>query len=115
MTKTTKNSGNRSATVEKLRLLDDEAKKIRHDLGFSQPQECYWIHYGPESQIVCEADGYGGATVAEVEGSWPANRNLTLREGVNLRDITKRSQKCATEDEAAKLAWEWSGMPDDYE
>ena len=92
--------------VEKLawlKLLDEEAQQLRTELKISKSEEVIFQGDTPEGLVVVEADGYGGATVMEVEGNYP------------IDFIRKRDQVCATEEEAEALAEKWLDGDDEDE
>lgn len=90
----------RTATKDlmtKLKALDDAARELRQELELDQPGEVVWSGETYESQIIVEADGYGAATVREVEGNYPVDFYV------------RREQTCNTVDKACKIAAKWHG------
>lgn len=87
----------------RLERLDAEAKEVRKEQGWSQPGEVVWKGDTADTEVIVEADGFGGAAVMEVEGNWPVDF------------MNKRSQECGSEDEACRIASEWCGYSEDEE
>jgi hypothetical protein len=78
--------------IEELRRLDVQAQALRTKLGFGQPDEVIWQADSGEDLLLVEADGYGGASVQEVEGNYPV-------------DFTSKHERAyATEEEACGVA-----------
>jgi len=56
-----------------------------------------WSGNAPDALIIVTADGYGAATVQQVEDNYPVDYTI------------RRAQKCRTEAEACALAEIWDG------
>jgi hypothetical protein len=66
--------------IEELRLLDDKAKTIREELGWSQPGEVVWqARLDFDDLLAVVADGYGKASVLRVSGNYPVEYHLKDR------------------------------------
>ena len=77
--------------VEEIRLLDDQAKTIREELGWSQPGEVIWqAHLDFDELLVVVADGYGKASVLRVSGNYPVEYLLKDR-----KDFENEEAACA--------------------
>jgi len=83
--------------IDQLKSLEHAVKKLRNELGYSEPGEVLWKAENWDTIVIVEADGYGGATVMEVDGNWP------------IDFLTKREKKCETQEEACRLANVWCG------
>lgn len=83
--------------AEELRLLDDKAKTIREELGWSQPGEVIWqARLDFDELLAVVADGYGKASVLRVSGNYPVEYLLKDR-----KDFDNEQAACA---HAAKQA-----------
>ena len=67
--------------LDQLRALDHAATKLRDQLGVSGIGEVIWRARDLESDMLVEADGYGGAKIVVVEGNYPLDY-LVIREQV---------------------------------
>jgi hypothetical protein len=76
---------------EELRLLDDEAKTVREELGYSQPGEVIWQgRLDFDELLAVVADGYGNASVLRVSGNYPVEYLLKDR-----KDFDNEQAACA--------------------
>jgi len=77
--------------IEELRLLDDEAKTVREELGYSQPGEVIWqARLDLDELLAVVADGYGKASVLRVSGNYPVEYLLKDR-----KDFDNEQAACA--------------------
>jgi hypothetical protein len=78
--------------IEELRLLDDEAKTVREELGYSQPGEVIWqARLDFDELLAVVADGYGKASVLRVSGNYPVEYLLKDR-----KDFDNEQAACAS-------------------
>jgi len=66
-----KSANKRQEQLAQLRALDHAATKLRDQLGVSGIGEVIWRARDLESDMLVEADGYGGAKIVVVEGNYP--------------------------------------------
>ncbi len=77
--------------IEELRLLDDQAKTIREELGWSGAGEVIWqARLDFDELLVVVADGFGKASVLRVSGSYPVEYLLKDR-----KDFENEEAACA--------------------
>ena len=77
--------------IEELRLLDQQAKMHREELGYSQPGEVIWqARLDFDEMLVVVADGYGKASVLRVSGNYPVEYLLKDR-----KDFDNEQAACA--------------------
>ena len=77
--------------IEELRLLDDEAKTVREELGYSHPGEVIWqARLDFDELLAVVADGYGKASVLRVSGNYPVEYLLKDR-----KDFDNEQAACA--------------------
>jgi len=77
--------------IEELRLLDQQAKMLREELGYSQPGEVIWqARLDFDDLLVVVADGYGKASVLCVSGNYPVEYLLKDR-----KDFDNEQAACA--------------------
>jgi len=63
---------NRDEALERLHVIDEEAKKLRESLKISGVGENIWhSDTMDDDEWIVEADGYGKATFSIVEGNYP--------------------------------------------
>jgi hypothetical protein len=72
---------------EELRLLDQQCKTLREELGYSQPGEVIWqARLDFDELLVVVADGYGRASVLRVSGNYPVEYLLKDRRDFDSED-----------------------------
>ena len=77
--------------IEELRLLDQQAKTLREELGYSQPGEVIWqARLDFDELLAVVADGYGKASVLRVSGNYPVEYLLKDR-----KDFDNEQAACA--------------------
>ena len=63
-----------------LRLLDQQAKALREELGYSQPGEVIWqARLDFDEMLVVVADGFGRASVLRVSGTISTPKELVAQ------------------------------------
>ena len=78
--------------IEELRLLDQQAKTLREELGYSQPGEVIWqARLDFDELLAVVADGYGKASVLRVSGNYPMEYLLKAR-----KDFDNEQAACAS-------------------
>jgi hypothetical protein len=93
----------RDLAMRALRGCDDQADRIRAELGLNRRHELVWAAaVDADKKVEVEADGYGGFTVYYRQDGGGCDV-------LNLRDPVS----CGTEDEATALAAEWAGIEED--
>jgi len=77
---------------EELQLLDQQAKTLREELGYSQPGEVIWqARLDFDELLAVVADGYGRASVLRVSGNYPVEYFLKDR-----KDFDNEQAACAS-------------------
>jgi hypothetical protein len=92
--------------IDQLKGLDRAADTMRKELGFHKPGEVLFQMDNWATEVVVEANGYGGATILEIAGSYPGDYKLV------------REKVFDSEEAACKGASAWcrrSPIPEDKE
>ena len=77
--------------IEELRLLDQQAKTLREELGYSHPGEVIWqARLDLDELLAVVADGYGKASVLRVSGNYPVEYLVKDR-----KDFDNEQAACA--------------------
>ena len=77
--------------ADELRLLDQQAKALREELGYSEPGEVIWqARLDFDELLAVVADGYGRASVLRVSGNYPVEYLLKDR-----KDFDNEEAACA--------------------
>lgn len=85
---------------EQLKAIDEKARMLRKELGFSDPGQVLFVaDIDFNDRIVVEADGYGGASILQVQGNWPVEFfKLREKRFSTEREAEEAADSCVGED-----------------